>query len=351
VTDGVRRPLARISEDPVVRVAAYYVLLASATALIWQIFPGIAAVFSAERLDAVSSTTSQTDPLLEALGASTPTMAPPVALAVTTGLCMTGAFFLMLPVSWVYILTRRKKGFRQSVVQTLIILPIVVAGVVLLVKNSIALAFSLGGIVAAVSFRNTLRDTKDAVYIFLAIGVGLAAGVQVMSAAAVMSFLFNVIVLIFWYTDFGRAPSHLEGPRAARRLERSLALANRTGAFVAQLDRDILKSMSPEQLQALASRARRRVGAESKDGMPKPPKPLNTVVRIQSSDPESARPEIEAVLATQVKEWKFSATQRDATGSAVLEYRVRLRKSVPASVLTGELRSRLGLRATGVETR
>jgi hypothetical protein len=351
VTDGVRRPLARISEDPVVRVAAYYVLLASATALIWQVFPGIAAVFSAERLGAVSSTASQSDPLLEALGASAPTMAPPVALAVTTALCMIGAFFLMLPVSWVYILTRRKKGFRQSVVQTLIILPIVVAGVVLLVKNSIALAFSLGGIVAAVSFRNTLRDTKDAVYIFLAIGVGLAAGVQVMSAAAVMSFLFNVIVLIFWYTDFGRAPSHLEGPRAARRLERSLALANRTGAFVAQLDREILKSMSPEQLQALASRARQRVGEGSKDGMPKPPKPLNTVVRVQSPDPESARPQIEAVLATQVKEWKFSATQRDAAGSAVLEYRVRLRKSVPASVLTGELRARLGPRATGVETR
>lgn len=351
MTDGVRRPLARISEDPVVRVAAYYVLLASATALLWQVFPGLAAVFSAERLDAVSATTSQSDPLLEALGASAPTLAPPVALAVTTALCMIGAFFLMLPVSWVYILTRQKKGFRQSVVQTLIILPIVVAGVVLLVKNSIALAFSLGGIVAAVSFRNTLRDTKDAVYIFLAIGVGLAAGVQVMSAAAVMSFLFNVIVLIFWYTDFGRAPAHLEGPRAARRLERSLALANRTGAFVSQLDREILKSMSPEQLQALASRARRRVGDGNKTGAPKPPKPLDTVVRVQSHDPESARPQIEAVLATQVKEWKFSATQRDAAGSAVLEYRVRLRKSVPASVLTGELRSRLGPRASGVETR
>ncbi len=351
MTDGVRRPLARISEDPVVRVAAYYVLLASATALVWQVFPGLAAVFSAERLDAVSSTTSQPDPLLEALGAAAPTMAPPVALAVTTALCMIGAFLLMLPVSWVYILTRRKKGFRQSVVQTLIILPIVVAGVVLLVKNSIALAFSLGGIVAAVSFRNTLRDTKDAVYIFLAIGVGLAAGVQVMSAAAVMSFLFNVIVVIFWYTDFGRAPAHLEGPRAARRLERSLALANRTGAFVAQLDREILKSMSPEQLQALASRARQRVGDGNKTGPPKPPKPLDTVVRVQSPDPESARPQIEAVFATQVKEWKFSSTQRDAAGSAVLEYRVRLRKSVPASVLTGELRSRLGPRASGVEAR
>jgi hypothetical protein len=173
----------------------------------------------------------------------------------------------------------------------------------------------------------------------------------VMSAAAVMSFLFNVLVVVFWYTDFGRAPSRLEGPRAARRLERSLALANRTGAFVAQLDRDILKSMSPEQLQALASRARRRVGEGGKSGSPKPPKPLDTLVRVQSPDPEGARPQIEEILATQVKEWRFSGTQRDGAGSAVLEYRVRLRKSVPAPVLTGELRTRLGPRATGVETR
>lgn len=354
MTDGGRRPLARISEDPVVRVAAYYVLLAAGTALLWQVFPGLAAVFSAERLAEVSGSAGTTDPLLQALEAAPPAMSPPVALAITTALSMLGAFFLMLPVSWVYILTRQKKGFRQSVVQTLIILPIVVAGVVLLVKNSIALAFSLGGIVAAVSFRNTLRDTKDAVYIFLAIGVGLAAGVQVMSAAAVMSFLFNVVVLIFWYTDFGRAPAHLEGPRAARRLERSLALANRTGAFVAQLDREILKSMSPEQLQALVLRARRRVGDGvmlEEDKPPRRPKPLDTVIRVQSPDPETARPHIEAVLASQVKAWQFHRTERDTAGTAVLEYRVRLRKSVPVTVLAGELRARLGPRATGVETR
>jgi hypothetical protein len=351
VTESGRRRLVRVSEDPVVRVAAYYVLLAACTALLWQVFPGVATVFSAERLDTVSQIAPSVDPLLEALGSSMPTVPPPAALAITTALCMIGAFLLMLPVSWVYILTRQKKGFRQSVVQTLIILPIVVAGVVLLVKNSVALAFSLGGIVAAVSFRNTLRDTKDAVYIFLAIGVGLAAGVQVMSAAAVMSIIFNVVVLVFWYTDFGRAPSHLEGPRAARRLERSLALANRTGAFVAQLDRDILKSMSPEQLQALAVRARRRVDNGVKAGMPKAKKPLDTVLRVQSPEPAAVQQQIEAVLATHAKEWKFVGTQQAGAGPATLEYRVRLRKSVPAAALSGELRTRLGAQATGVETR
>jgi hypothetical protein len=351
VTETGRRGLARVSEHPVVRVAAYYVLLGAGTALFWQIFPGLATVFSAERLEAINQATSPTDSLIEALGGSIPTVAPPVALAITTALCMTGAFLLMLPVSWVYILTRQKKGFRQSVVQTLIILPIVVAGVVLLVKNSIALAFSLGGIVAAVSFRNTLRDTKDAVYIFLAIGVGLASGVQVMSAAWVMSFLFNVVVLVFWYTDFGRAPSHLEGPRAARRLERSMALANRTGAFVSQLDREILKSMAPEQLEALALRARRRVDHGVKAGLPKPKKPLDTLLRVQTADAVAGQKEVEAVLATHVKEWKFSGTQPNPAGGVVLEYRVRLRKSIPAPALTGELRTRLGPQSTGVETR
>ena len=353
MTDGGRRPLARISEDPVVRVAAYYVLVAAVTALVWQVFPGLAAVFSAERLAEVSTAGSHHDPLLDALGGAPPVMTP-VALALTTALCMIGAFLLMLPVTWVYIFTRQKKGFRQSVVQTLIILPIVVAGVVLLVKNSVALAFSLGGIVAAVSFRTTLRDTKDAVYVFLAIAVGLASGVQVMSAAAVMSIIFNIVILIFWYTDFGRAPSHLEGPRAARRLERSLALANRTGAFVAQLDQEILKSMSPEQLQALVQRARRRAGgglATNAGKPPKLPKPLDTVLRIQTPDPEGARPHIETILTSQVKAWQFSRSERDTAGTAVLEYRVRLRKSVPGPALAGELRARLGPRATGVETR
>ncbi len=356
MTETGRRRLAQLSEHPVVRVAAYYVLLGAVTALIWQIFPGLSSVFSAERLDTINRGTPVQgvpldDPLIDALGGSMPNMPRPAALAVTTALCMVGAFLLMLPVSWVYILTRQKKGFRQSVVQTLIILPIVVAGVVLLVKNSVALAFSLGGIVAAVSFRNTLRDTKDAVYIFLAIAVGLASGVEVMSAAAMMSIIFNIVILTFWYTDFGRAPSHLEGPRAARRLERSRALANRTGAFVSQLDRESLSSMSPEQLEALVSRARRRADNGIKAGLPKAKKPLDTLLRIQSPDPVAAQKQVEAVLDTHVKEWKFSGTQRDPTGAATLEYRLRLRKSIPADALTGELRTRLGPQVTGVETR
>jgi len=340
---------SRLAENPIAKVVAYYILLFAASALFIDLVPGGAdLIYGGLQTSTAEISAGIQDALTQG---QTPIFESRPGLPFTEVFAMAAAFLLMLPVTWIYVMTRRRKGFRQSVVQTLVILPIVVAGVVFMVKNSLALAFSLGGIVAAVSFRNTLRDTKDAVYIFLAIAVGLAAGVQVMSAAAVMSFIFNIVILIFWYTDFGRAPAHLEGPRAARRLERSMALANRTGAFVAQLDRDILKSMSPEQLQALLQRAQRRVGGDGGDKPPKQPKPLDTVVRVQTPDPEATRPHIEAVLASQVKAWRFSRTERDTAGTAVLEYRVRLRKSVSGPALTGELRSRLGPRATGVETR
>src|SRR5207253_1628659 len=83
---------------------------------------------------------------------------------------MLTALLLVLPVSWVYMLTKQRSGYDQSVVQTVIILPMTVAATVILVQNSLALAFTLAAIVAAVRFRNTLKDTKDAVYIFLAVG-------------------------------------------------------------------------------------------------------------------------------------------------------------------------------------
>ena len=182
----------------------------------------------------------------------------PWGVVLATVVSLVSACVLMLPVTWVYVQTRRKKGFEQSVVQTLIILPLVVAGVILLVQNSTALAFSLGGIVGAVSFRNTLRDTKDTIYIFLAIVVGVAAGVHAMLVAATISVTFNLVVVIMWWTDFGRTGALLEGGPARERLERAKAIANRTGGFISVVDRELLRSMTAEQLDGLAERARAR---------------------------------------------------------------------------------------------
>lgn len=120
---------------------------------------------------------------------------------------MLEALALVCPVAWMYMRTKPEARYDASLVQTVIVLPVVIAGVVLIVRDSVALAFSLAGIVAAVRFRNTLRDTKDAVYIFLAIAVGLAAGVQSFSVAFVVSLIFVLLVLVLWRFDIGTAPA------------------------------------------------------------------------------------------------------------------------------------------------
>lgn len=119
---------------------------------------------------------------------------------------MLEALALACPAAWIYMRTKPTARYDASLVQTVIVLPVVIAGVVLIVRDSVALAFSLAGIVAAVRFRNTLRDTKDAVYIFLAIAVGLAAGVQSFAVAFVVSLFFVLLALVLWRFDIGTAP-------------------------------------------------------------------------------------------------------------------------------------------------
>ena len=65
------------------------------------------------------------------------------------------------------------------------------------------LSSSLTGIVAAVRFRTTLKDTKDAVYVFLAIGVGLASGAFYLAVAGILSMVFNAVILYLFWSNFG----------------------------------------------------------------------------------------------------------------------------------------------------
>ncbi len=333
--------LMRLADNTVVRVVAWYVLLFGAAALLLDRVPGAWAWLDGGIPQSAADASAGLHGALT--GAQAPLPDRRTGLPLTEVFAMAAAFALMLPVTWIYIMTRRRKGFRQSVVQTLLILPMVVAGVVFLVKNSLALAFSLGGIVAAVSFRNTLRDTKDAVYIFLAIGVGLAAGVQSVALAAALSVTFNVVILILWWTDFGRAPVHLQGPPAQRRLRRALAAADRPDALVAVLDDQILKSLSPDQLDAVAERARRRRAGGSK------PKPAWRLELHVAGTVEDARRAAESVLEASTKRWEFVRATRDAVGGDVLEYRVRLRKSVPADALIRNLRNDAAPQVTRAE--
>ena len=309
----------------VVRAIVYYAILITATTYAWRFLPHSPYELPAS-LDTLFGGREA------AARAADPAPLDEVTLAGTVAVAMLAAVLLSLPVAWVYLLTRAKRGYQQSVVQLLIILPTVVAGIVLLVKYSLALAFSLAGIVAAVRFRNTLDDSKDAVYVFLATAIGLSAAVN-LPVAAVISILFNTVVLVLYYTDFGSAPVELDGRIAEQRLKRARQLA-RTGTFVARIDDEVFRNMTKDQLEGVAQRAWKR--AQAADDASEPTEEVR--VKVRTRDLSSMRRAVEPRLTENVKTWRIGAIH-EADGVQTAEYHVQLKKKATPDDLLALLRA------------
>ena len=130
-------------------LAGYYVVLAGLGTLLWRASPATRELID---LNWTGAEAAQVDSVVlranEPATSGSSSAVSTLPTAILPAMAMVGALLLTIPVAWVHVLTRRPKGFRQSLVHTLIILPIAVAGMLVLVQHSITLAFSLAGIVA-----------------------------------------------------------------------------------------------------------------------------------------------------------------------------------------------------------
>jgi len=130
-----------------------------------------------------------------------------VLLIIFLSTSLAGTVLVMLPITWTYMSTKREIGFQRNFVRALIVLPICATTIVLLIQDSLALAFGLAAMVAAVRFRVTLTETIDGIYIFAAICVGLAAGIGYLGVSIVMAIFFCFANAILWQMDYGRNPA------------------------------------------------------------------------------------------------------------------------------------------------
>lgn len=336
-----------ITQHPIMRVVLYYLLLALAILLLREFVPGLYQVLSKGELpqgadlgEAIKGIKKGAEAIVEPY--------PPGIMAL---IGMVASFVLMLPVVWLYAFTRQKRGYQQSMVQTLVILPLVVSSVIILVQSSVALAFSLGGVVGAVSFRNRLDDTKDAIYVFVSIAVGLASGVQVLEIALALTLFFNIIIVVLWYTDFGRVPAQMQASVAQKRIEKAKGMVGAEGKKTAELvnaiDQQILMSMTPDQLEHLAAQALKRQKKLSselydtdKDVEKEDKEAKYDTLRIvvkEGASADNVRDLVEKVLAQDAKDWSFEQAGM-GDGKTTLDYKVRSKKSVPKPILVETVR-------------
>jgi hypothetical protein len=185
-----------------VQITAYYLIIALVIFVALKIWPGLRGYLP---IGGVEQLISQ--PAKNPLQASEAVRAAHVAnfgqSVFWLVVAIIAAIVVSLPVSWVYMAVRGGEEYDQSLVNTIIVLPMVVTGIVIIVQNSLALAFSLAGIAGAVRFRNSLKSSGDALFILLAVGTGLAAGIGAIELAAVISIAFNYSFAMLWITEYG----------------------------------------------------------------------------------------------------------------------------------------------------
>ena len=325
------------SPRPLRRLLAYYAVLALAVYLIHQFIPSADRLLSGvgtKQAAAVKGTRLLQDAMSAAQTSTfTPGAQNRYEHAMATILVFVSTLSLMLPVSWVYMSARRDRTHNQSVAQTLLVLPMIVAGVILIVRDSLALAFSLAGVVAAVRFRTSLADARDVVFIFLAIAVGFAAGTQVLSVAAIVSLMFNFVLVFIWQYDFGR---NVLEPTAAAQWSQPLAeLASKDSHGDQVPDRDLMLALTPMKVDILTKRFKRVQSLVGDNGK----KPRYTaILSFSTTTIPQAEKHVQVVLDRYCKRWTLDECITNEGKPSECYYLIRMKKDVTKDQLLTAIR-------------
>jgi hypothetical protein len=191
---------------PLTLILLYYGFWSGAVIFLVARFPALQEYLPIGGIsDLMATRTDSFEPIYTGLEQTVLSPTGPLRLAVAS----VGSLVLTVPISWVYLITSRARRIDQPFLQTIMVLPVVVTGIAMIVVNSLALAFSLAGVVAAVRFRFSLNQPSDAMYIFVAIGIGLGSGIGALGISGVISLMFVLATLAIWKLEYGKT---LSGP-------------------------------------------------------------------------------------------------------------------------------------------
>jgi hypothetical protein len=238
-------------------------------------------------------------------------------------LAMATAFVLTVPTVVVYVRTRTHEAYDESLVNTVLVLPSVVTAILIVVQSSLALAFSLTGIVAAVRFRSNVKESRDALYIFASVAIGFASGVYALDVAAAASLFFVLLELFAWRSGLGGDHSHTHAAHWPD------SPSNPAPAVAASGEGRV-----PAANHAHAGRDDRPGGDAKRDGEPKP---KSMVLRVETDDLDHGRRVVEAALAETAKKWRFERTLHHGGRTTGLEYHARLRRSHTPEAVRGRI--------------
>ncbi|WP_437971650.1 DUF4956 domain-containing protein [Sorangium sp. So ce260] len=150
------------------------------------------------------------------------------------------AFGLGQAIAVVYMATFRGLSYARTTVHGMAMGSVITCMLMLAVGTNIAAGIGVAGGLSVVRFRTTLRDPRDIIFVFAALGVGMASGLQAYGTAIVGTLIFGGGAALLHVTGYGarRQPDGLlrfvapSGPGAEEAIARVLRAHCRTFSLV-----------------------------------------------------------------------------------------------------------------------
>jgi hypothetical protein len=117
------------------------------------------------------------------------------------------AFGLALGEVLVYRVTHRGLNYERSFLVSLVLVAPIVAVVMMLISSNLALSLGMVGALSIIRFRTVIKDTRDMVYLFWAVAIGLGCGTWNWLVVSTASVFIGVCILILHFFQYGK-PRH-----------------------------------------------------------------------------------------------------------------------------------------------
>lgn len=127
--------------------------------------------------------------------------------SITTQEALSNLFVALLCgvlIAILYRITYRGLSYSANFVNAIIMLSMITALVIMVIGNNLARAFGLVGAMSIIRFRTAVKDTQDIMFIFFALGIGLAAGAGTYAICFAGTFFIGAAVFITSKINYSR---------------------------------------------------------------------------------------------------------------------------------------------------
>lgn len=143
---------------------------------------------------------------------------------------------LGLGIATIYRYTHRGMNYESTFLSTIVLLTPIVTLVMFFIQGDLVLSLGLIGSLAIIRFRTPIKDTRDMVFLFWAITVGLGCGTLNWTFAVLATVFISLLLTLFYVIKYGRQ-LHSEyilivAGTMPYNYERLEDIVNKTGAHV-----------------------------------------------------------------------------------------------------------------------